>query len=416
MLDQFLEHAYEGAQKTAQSNELASLMKRVGIPAGDLLKLATGQVKLADLECVKSSDDSTGNSWLDKFRGTPLLPQALALCEEDIKIETQQIQSRLAQPPEPEFYTLRDQLRLRKKLLELELVKEQNGASGAGAAPNPGALPGAADAPVPAMPDSGAGNVTQMDAPKTANMALGNPQQVQRAAAGMGAAQPPPMAQPGGLQTPAQKLAAAMLKEALSNSTVSSFAQKTLERGVSPGHLDKLKTLGTSLVNKGSQMNGGVAGGTAGKLVGQGANLLSKLSSPEMLTGVVDLAKELAHADSSKAAGADIEKAAAGMLDAVKGYAAAHPGVVMGAAGGALGGAAQGLKKDQNGERHVIGGALKGGVVGGAGAAALTHGKPVYDAARAGGAGVGDALKATGKAGIDAAKPLVDRMRGAVGI
>jgi hypothetical protein len=418
MLDLFIQAAYEGEQKTAQSNELAQQMLAVGMSKDDLFKVATGQVKLADVDCVKASSD--GDDWLTQFRGTPLLPQALALLEEDIKTQTQEIQNRLARPPEPETWVLRDQLRLRKKLLELELVKTQEGAAASSEGP-PGTLPGAVP-PAPSMAAAGGGalgpDTGGADAvPKIANAAMGyGAQSVQRSANVLGAAQAPPLAQPGGLTPPVQKMAEAM-KTALSNATVSSFAQKTMQRGVSPGHLDRLKTLGSSLVNKGSQMAAGgtaAGGSTAGKLVGQGANLLSKLGGVEL---AIDLGKELARSDSEKiAANEKLTKQAAGMLDAVKGVIKAHPVEAATMGGGALVGA---LSKDRNGERHPIKGALGGAATAGTAvgiAKGIQHGKPIFDAARAGGASIGDAAKSVGQAGMNAVKPMVEKMRGAVGV
>ena len=67
------------------------------------------------------------NEWLEQFEGTPLLQQALGLARQELDAEMQDIESRQNEPARDEAWQRRDQLRIEKKKLELDLVAQRNG-------------------------------------------------------------------------------------------------------------------------------------------------------------------------------------------------------------------------------------------------------------------------------------------------
>jgi hypothetical protein len=131
MLDQFLKVALAAKEKNDTRQEMVeSFMK---LPNSELHKIATGKLKLS---CMMDSE----NDWLGKFEGTPLYDQALALEEEKLELDVQGQQQRLAENEERRaksqerdvIWDQQDAIRLKKRLLELELRKSQLGGGAEG--------------------------------------------------------------------------------------------------------------------------------------------------------------------------------------------------------------------------------------------------------------------------------------------
>jgi hypothetical protein len=162
MLDSFLEVAYEVETKKSAEFELVGLLK--GIPTMELRKLASG-TPIAELyaktafldDCHKSSSDGGPTTFLDKFKDTPLFEQALALEQESLQAEAADIAKRVEENSQPRPWEVMDQIRLKKRLLELELAKQTAGAQVA--PPDEVAQGAGAPGPVPeaAVQDSGNG-------------------------------------------------------------------------------------------------------------------------------------------------------------------------------------------------------------------------------------------------------------------
>jgi hypothetical protein len=139
MLDEFLAVAYaEEMQKQAQAEKNYLFSQ---LPVEDLQKIASGVPLKEACMC------GDGESFLDKFKGTPFLPQAVALEQEMLQTEMleqqKRVEDRERRASEDNVWDARDRIRLKKKLLELELAKSQGGspdapAQGAGA---PGDVP-----------------------------------------------------------------------------------------------------------------------------------------------------------------------------------------------------------------------------------------------------------------------------------
>lgn len=157
MLDKFLEIAHREQTKTASRDAYVELMAK--LPVEELLEIRrSGQVKLAFGEpaCGPGGGAST---WLDHFKDTPLYPQAIALEEEELKLETaRQQSSQVEQVSRDEMYREQDALRIQKRLLEIELAKMQMAEESAGQPPPP-PTPGMGP---PGMGAQGAGAVGDM--------------------------------------------------------------------------------------------------------------------------------------------------------------------------------------------------------------------------------------------------------------
>lgn len=127
MLDSFLEVACEHEKKASAYQSLVADMRR--LPKAELQALASGRSKLASLYSSLCGDD--GNSWLSKFEGTPLHEQALALEQQSLELDIAREQRRLAEAEEEdasravrdEEYRAEDAVRLKKRILDLELNK-----------------------------------------------------------------------------------------------------------------------------------------------------------------------------------------------------------------------------------------------------------------------------------------------------
>ena len=140
MLDHLLEVTYS-REKTAQ--EEAGLVQTLRkLPNEELRKIATGQTKLG-FGC--DSDEK----WLEKYKGTPLLGQAIALEQQALQVEMAR-QEQDAQQDEMRqqnnFWRQADQVRVQKRLLDLQLVQSQ--AAPPGAEAPPGAVPAPSEQPM----------------------------------------------------------------------------------------------------------------------------------------------------------------------------------------------------------------------------------------------------------------------------
>lgn len=128
MLDQFLETLYEAEKKADARQEMVSAF--MNFPKEELHKIAAGRVKLA----YHGDGD-----WLEKFKGSPLYDQALALEEQSLQLDIEEQQKRLARKAERESedstWDARDAICLKKRMLDLELVKSQGGEAQAPAKP-----------------------------------------------------------------------------------------------------------------------------------------------------------------------------------------------------------------------------------------------------------------------------------------
>jgi hypothetical protein len=168
MLDEFLKVAYVAELRRQGTAEVEALL--VKLPPDELRKLADGTPVATlwpHLEKNAFSDYCEGGvtgsgpkTWLDQFKGTPLLDQALALEQEELQAEMTDMQKRQERRQQNKMddslYDMKDQIRMKKRLLELEKVKQEAGGAATVDTPAQGA---GAPGPVPAegVQDSSSG-------------------------------------------------------------------------------------------------------------------------------------------------------------------------------------------------------------------------------------------------------------------
>jgi hypothetical protein len=169
MLDPFMRTLYERDSKERHDSKMVDLMTQ--LPNETLVKIASGEEKLG----FGSDDD-----WLEKYKGTPLLDQAIQLEQQSLELEMQRKQ---VQRQEDEEYDQKDEVRkqrrqqedelnVQKKMLDLELAKvegEQMQAPEEPAAPPAPAEPQSAPTP-PAVPQATPGATPPPVTPKVAAM------------------------------------------------------------------------------------------------------------------------------------------------------------------------------------------------------------------------------------------------------
>lgn len=146
MLDAFAAVLVQNDTQRSVEDELTAEFLKLG-SAEEIQKVASL------LDCVKSPCDPSDYSWLSQYEGTPLYEQATTLEEQSLDIESQRVQYDLQQAQQrqtrPDFYAQEDLIRLKKKMLDLDLAKLKNGDAGVPAAP---ALDAPAAAPPPPAP------------------------------------------------------------------------------------------------------------------------------------------------------------------------------------------------------------------------------------------------------------------------
>lgn len=118
MLDAFLEVVHGKTKQAEAESRNRELLRK--LPQDVLQKLAYG----GSIGCGGGNE-----SWLKQFEGTPLLDQAIAIEREELEIQMQEGEKRRAeQEVRLQFgdfdqnYAKRDELNIKRKLLELELV------------------------------------------------------------------------------------------------------------------------------------------------------------------------------------------------------------------------------------------------------------------------------------------------------
>jgi hypothetical protein len=129
MLDEFLKVVAERAKVASSKAHTVELMTR--LPKDILRKMASGKIKLGSM----CGDDD----WIEKYKGSPFLAQAIELEKKEIDAEQEDLVRRQEDEAlrrqkdvsRDDTWIARDQIRLEKKLLDLELASaEENGYDG----------------------------------------------------------------------------------------------------------------------------------------------------------------------------------------------------------------------------------------------------------------------------------------------
>ncbi len=120
MLDTFLEVAMGHEKVASDQRKLVDTMTE--LPVEDLLKIASGETKLSFFH--------GDNEWLEKFKGTPLIDEAIAIEEADLQAQMARTQRRREQSETfKEEDSARDELCVKRRMLDLELAKLDAGHS-----------------------------------------------------------------------------------------------------------------------------------------------------------------------------------------------------------------------------------------------------------------------------------------------
>jgi hypothetical protein len=118
MLDTFLDVLAEREKTASSVDELTAVMK--DLPLEEIQKIASGKIKLSYYD--------GDPKWLTQFEGTPLYNQAVSLEKELLTLEAAELEKRIASERD-NTYDQKDKIRLKKKLLELQLAMSHGGKS-----------------------------------------------------------------------------------------------------------------------------------------------------------------------------------------------------------------------------------------------------------------------------------------------
>ena len=125
MLDSFLKVAFANEEKVAEQARIVDKMR--ALPEDYLRKLASGQEKLA-YSSLCGDFGGGGETWLDRFKGTPLFEQALELEKQDLQ---EQMAEKARYREEDQARSMRnasrDEISIQRKLLELQLAEAEGG-------------------------------------------------------------------------------------------------------------------------------------------------------------------------------------------------------------------------------------------------------------------------------------------------
>lgn len=118
MIDHYLHVLFEQEKKASAREQMVDAMMK--LPDELLHRIAMGE-KIAMCE--------EPGGWLDKFQGTALHEQALQLEQQQLELDIQRQQARLEEmeqhPMREQLSNAEDQIRVQKKILELELSKSE---------------------------------------------------------------------------------------------------------------------------------------------------------------------------------------------------------------------------------------------------------------------------------------------------
>lgn len=253
MLDKFLDVAYQHEKKASAQRELTSLLQK--LPNEELQKIASGETKLSYF----GGDDG---QWLDRFKNTPLFPQALELEKQELQdrmMEKQKRQERRALWEEED--SKRDQRCIQRKLLELQLAELESG----------GAQPAGEEQAAPVEPE-------------VAQEAAAEGEPVAEEAAEHAA----------GEETPEEEAAEEVAEKAAAARMAASFAKmaqpqrislRDLERRTVQQHSQRMGEEGKRLGRKAGAKSGGLGGaaGAGAATLAGGIGLAAK--KPELFKG-----------------------------------------------------------------------------------------------------------------------------------
>ncbi len=121
MLDAFAAVLVANDDKASLEDELTREFKKLG-SAQEITKVASEIAAVTKNAYCEPGD----YKWLKQYEGSPLYQQALDLEEQGLNLEAEKIKSRLERKQEDDWYNKEDMIRLKKKMLDLELAKARS--------------------------------------------------------------------------------------------------------------------------------------------------------------------------------------------------------------------------------------------------------------------------------------------------
>jgi len=429
VLDSFLSAAYTQDKKTKEKRAFVETLKK--LPKEELFKIASGELKVADLCPMGSTDEG----WLGRFKGTPLFAQALMLEQQALQLDAEDI-SRRSQQRNDDIWLQRDQIQLQKRLLELQLI--QATAQAGAVAPGPispeagtqgaGALgpeaAGITDGGIQDRPDStGVKTSADFEAMKTlmsmAKLALdlahADAERLKNAASGEERLDSEYARLKRNKLTPAQKLRHGF--SALGGLATGAGIGGGI--GYGAGHAARLlgANANPASIARAGALIGGAGGGVLGTLIGD-THGITDVRRGKIIERIANLEEK---ADSEKTA-FSLPPGLAGQLGGAASRVMGKLGpqgtkALIGAGVGAVGGGLLGAH--EGGARGAIGGALGGAALGGAAghvggnvAASMAKGVPLGRALQVGAARSGGQLLGAGRQAVTEGRQLLGGLSG----
>ena len=127
MFEQWLSVAYRQDQEKTASRRMVNQLKQ--LPMDELFKAASGD-STSKLAYVDGPSDER-DSWIGKYKGSPLFEKAVALEKAILQIDMEENQRRAEENAEPkassDAYERRDAIKLQQRMLDLDLAMESAG-------------------------------------------------------------------------------------------------------------------------------------------------------------------------------------------------------------------------------------------------------------------------------------------------
>jgi len=120
MLDAFAAILVQNDNKATLEDELTEQFKKLG-SVEEITKVASEIATIKNAYCGPED-----YKWLKQYEGTPLYEKAMQLEEEQLNVEAARIKSRM-EKKEDDFWAQEDMIRLKKKMLDLDLAKSNLG-------------------------------------------------------------------------------------------------------------------------------------------------------------------------------------------------------------------------------------------------------------------------------------------------
>lgn len=126
MLNEYLSVVNEQVKLAESKASFINLLSQLPFEELDQIH-RTGEIKLAFFDSCVSPSAGSPKSWLDCFKGSPFMEQAIALEQEELQAQMAQQQAQQVERQKNQMsWDQMDQIRLKKRLLELQKAKAES--------------------------------------------------------------------------------------------------------------------------------------------------------------------------------------------------------------------------------------------------------------------------------------------------